>query len=185
MSSILTRRGSRAPTRSRSVISAEVERHRLAGELPLGDQPVERALEVAAVGDHRLGDVFEDGSGMSRPGLCALAPRVAGARGSRRRSSRSGAPISKATPPFEPRADALVERLQLGRRPVGGNHHLPRAVDRAFSMWQNSCCTDLPCRNCMSSMSRRSISRRLSLNAIADWLRSAATKRNMKCSAVR
>jgi peptide chain release factor 1 len=33
--------------------------HRLAGELPLGDKPVQSTFEVAAVRDHRVGEIFE------------------------------------------------------------------------------------------------------------------------------
>ena len=33
--------------------------HRLAGELPLGDEAVEGALDVAAIGGDRLGDIFQ------------------------------------------------------------------------------------------------------------------------------
>ena len=51
--------------------------------------------------------------------------------------------------------------------------------------WQNSCWIDLPCRNCMSSMISRSISRSCSFS-VSVWLsRMAVANRHMKYSAVR
>ena len=37
-----------------------MDRHRMIGELPLGDEAVQRTFEVAAVGNDRLGNVFEN-----------------------------------------------------------------------------------------------------------------------------
>jgi hypothetical protein len=88
-------------------------------------------------------------------------------------------------PAGEPRAHAVVEAFRsVGGRSAAITTWRPASIS-ALSVWQNSACVDLPCRNCRSSITSTSMPRSASLKASAVWVRSAETKPYMNFSAVR
>ena len=144
---------------------------RLAGELPLGDQAVERAFEVAAVGGDRLGDVFEDRLGDIEARVLRLRGGVARLPGFRGGAAMSGAPISKATPPLrrERTRSSSISSSAGGRSAATTTCRAPSIS--ALSMWQNSCWIDLALQELHVVDQQAGRCRAaLSLNGIADWL---------------
>ena len=101
----------------------------MAGQLVVREQPVERAVEIAAVVRHGLGDEGKHRrrhveAGMMRarrrdPALQDLQPQFLFQRAHLDHK-----------PAGEPRAHAVVEAFQIGRRTVGGDHHLPAGIDQ-------------------------------------------------------
>ena len=98
------------------------------GELPLRHQPIEGALEVAAVGDHRLGDVFENGLGNVEPVMDLRRGPIARLQDAPAQLEIGGADL-EGDAALQPRAHPLIDRFQFRRRPVGGDHDLALAVD--------------------------------------------------------
>ena len=105
------------------------ERDRLAGELAVGEQPVERAFEVAAVVGHGLGDEGEHRRRHVEAGMMLLGGGGADLEDFEAQLLAEHAHLDH-QPAGEPRAHALVEALEVGRRPVGGDHDLPAGVDQ-------------------------------------------------------
>src|SRR5712691_10883765 len=105
-----------------------LERDRLPRELAVGEQAVERALEVAAVMGHGLGDESKHRrrnveAGMMLLGGSGPAPEDFQAQLLAERTDLDHEPAG------EPRAHALVQALEIGRRPIGGDHDLAAGVD--------------------------------------------------------
>ena len=96
----------------------------------MGEQAVERAFEVAAVvGDRPGDDRRAPAPARRRPAWCERAAATRDFRISSRSSSPSDAHLDDEAA-GEARAHALVEGLEVGRRPVGGDHDLPAGVDQ-------------------------------------------------------
>ena len=68
MSSILTRSGLLRADQVAHLALGHFQRHRLAGQLAVRQQAVERAFEIAAIMGDGLGDEASTGVGTSKPG---------------------------------------------------------------------------------------------------------------------
>src|SRR5580700_659245 len=102
--------------------------YRLTGELVVGEQPIDCAFQVAAVMGHRLGDIDKHGrrhfeAGMIEASSCGPALEDFEPQFFAERTDLHHQPAG------EPGADAVVEALQVRRRPVAGDHDLPAGVD--------------------------------------------------------
>ncbi len=101
-----------------------------------------------------------------------------------RRNSGSKGAIGITSPPEsrERTRSSSISRSRGGASPATTTCLVPEIS--VESVWPNSV-ADLPCKNCMSSMSSRSMRRSHSLKASADWCFTAVMKWYMKWSAVR
>ena len=101
----------------------------MAGELVMGEQAVERTFQVAAVMGDGLGDI---GQHRQRH----VEARMVRSRRHHPRFEDFEAQFLAEAAHFDhqaagkPRADAVVEAFQFGRRSVGGDHHLAAAIDQ-------------------------------------------------------
>src|SRR5215469_18517549 len=108
-----------------------LERDGLAGELAVGEEAVERAFEIAAVVSYGLGDELEHGGGDVEAGMV-----LSGGGGPALEDFK--AQFLAQRPHFddeaarEPRSHALVQALEVGRRPVGGDYDLAAGVDEGI-----------------------------------------------------
>ncbi len=105
--------------------------HRVVGELPLGDEPIERPFEIAAVGDHRLGDIFEDRLGDIETAIDLAGDLVAAGEDAPAQIDVGRADL-EGDAALEARADSFVEGFQFGRRTVGGDDDLTARVMSAL-----------------------------------------------------
>jgi len=100
----------------------------MTGELVMGEQPIERAFEVAAVVRDGLRNIAKHRQGHVESGVM------------RTRSQHTG--LENFKPQFlaerphfddqstrEPRAHAIVEALEIGWRAIGGDDHLTAGID--------------------------------------------------------
>ena len=112
MSSILTRFGSTGRIEVAHFAFGHLQRHRLAGQLVVGQQPIDGAFEVAAVMGHRLRDEGEHrsrnfeagmmGAGGGNPALEDFEPQLLAERADLDHEAAG-----------KPRADAIVETFEV------------------------------------------------------------------------
>ena len=96
----------------------------------MGEQAIDRAFEIAPVGDDRARDEGDEPPARRRNS--GSWPRAAAMRASRIfiRSGSSSAAHLDAKAAGQPRAHALVERLEIAGRPVGGDDDLAARVEQ-------------------------------------------------------
>ena len=109
--------------------SAVSTRQRRAVQRRMGEQAIDRAFEIATIGHDRLGDIGHHRRRHVKARLRLL-------RGGDARLENFDAQLLveradvDAEPALEARQHALVERLEIGGRPVGGDDHLLAGVDQ-------------------------------------------------------
>ena len=97
--------------------------HRLSGELVVRQQPIERAVKVTAVVGHGLGDEDEHRCGHVETGMMRARGSDAALEDFQPQLLLERSDLDH-EPAREPRADAVLEALQIARRPVGGHNDL-------------------------------------------------------------
>ena len=102
---------------------------RLAGQLVVREQAVERAVEIAAVVGDRLGDEGEDRRRHVEARVMRAGRRHAALEDFEPQFLFERAHLDH-EPAGEARAHAVVEAFQIGRRTVGRDHHLTAGVDQ-------------------------------------------------------
>ena len=128
MSSILTRLRFLRADQVAHLAFGHFKRDRLAGELAVSKQPIERAFKIAAVVRHGFGDEHEHGRGNIEAGMMLLG------RGGARLENFKPQLLAKRAhldhqPAGEARANPLFQAFKIGRRSVGSDDHLPAGVD--------------------------------------------------------
>ena len=141
----LTLRGSAGRMRSRTLPLGEIERDTLAGELADGEQPVQRAFEVASI----VGNGFGDLRGACREGRIRIMDACRGGQHytiCKRRSS----PARPSRRPVRTRAASGPRRQNSQGRAAAGRRTTtcrPASIIGSASA-RPPACVALPCRNC-------------------------------------
>src|SRR4029079_862090 len=105
------------------------ERHGMAGELVMGEQAIERTFEIAAIVGDSLRNIAKHRQGH-------VEGRVMRARSQNARLENFKSQLFAERPHLheqytrEPRANAIIEALEIGRRAIGGDDHLTTGVDQ-------------------------------------------------------
>ena len=161
-------RGRRGPRRRASAVIGRV------GQRGVGDDADQRALERAHVVGDALGDELERrrSSARSMPSWWTRLRRTV------RRVARSGGAMSATQAGLEALAQAVLERVEVARQAVGGEHELAAGSCSALKVWKNSSSVlALRSRNWTSSMSRTSMRAEARLEGV-DRRRRAAPPTN-------
>ncbi len=105
------------------------ERHGMTGELVMGEQAIERTFEIAAIVGDGLRNIAKHRQGH-------VEGRVMRARSQNARLENFKSQLFAERPHLddqsagEPRANAIIEALEIGRRAIGGDDHLTTGVDQ-------------------------------------------------------
>ena len=105
------------------------ERHRLAGELGMGEQAIERAFEIAAVMGDGLGDEGHHRFRHIEARMMDLGRRDPRVEDFEPQLFAERTHLDH-EPGRQPRAHAVVEAFEIGRRTVGRDHDLAAGVDQ-------------------------------------------------------
>ena len=153
-----TERAARAQVRVEAAehLLGERRRDRPAGQRAEGDDADQRALERADVGVDALGDQLERARARRRatPSCCTRLRRIV------RRVAKSGGRDVADQAGLEALAQPVLERVDVARQAVGGQHELGAGGVSALKVWKNSSSVlALLWRNWTSSTSSTSTSR--------------------------